>query len=264
MTQSRTAFIIGALSAAVVGLIAVIAVLALSGGDDSSTGQAKAQPTVAASATSTPPAASPAPTQPPPTPVPPTPVPPSPVPPTPEPAIRTCAEIRASGTYVSDAERQFFLQSCGTTGQAQPTARPGATTAPPPQDTGQAEAEEAYRRRASGVNLEYTAKLRQYWYTPSMGALSDLYDLSAIALNHANALNAIQPVPARFRASHDALVGSLLAYRDHLLRITSVNSLSAYLTWVATYERLADNLSVSLVAWQQLVGIQVVNLGGLR
>jgi hypothetical protein len=33
------------------------------------------------------------------------------------------------------------------------------------------------------VNLEYTARLRQYWGTPSFGVLSDLYELASIALN---------------------------------------------------------------------------------
>jgi hypothetical protein len=185
------------------------------------------------------------------------------------PVIRSCAEIRASGTYLSEEERAFFLANCLTQAPAPgPAAGPAPQPAGPapaqPSDSGFTEEEERYRRRASQVNLEYTARLAQYWSTPSFGAQSDLYELASIALNHANALNALEPVPPRFRAPHDALVRSLVAFRDHILTIESVPTFQAFVIWVATFERLGDTLDANLVAWQRAVGVDVVSLGGLR
>jgi hypothetical protein len=168
---------------------------------------------------------------------------------------------------VSEAERQFFLQNCVGQAQPAPTARPGAAPAPTQAaapGAGPSQDEDTYIRRASAVNLQYVARLQQYWETPSYGAEADLYELASIALNHANALNAIQPVPSRFVGVHNALVSSLLRFRDHILTITSVSSLSQFLTWSATYDRLADDLDTALVNWQTTVGVPVVSLGGLR
>jgi hypothetical protein len=183
--------------------------------------------------------------------------------------VRTCEAIRADPDYRSPEERTFFQTVCALTPVPGPSggaaAAPPAPTQPPAAGpTGPTPEEEAYVRRASQVNLEYVAKLRQYWNTPSLGALNDLYELSAIALNHANALNALRPVPDRFRAAHDILVGSLLAFRGHILTIERVSSQSEFLTWIATFERLGDTLDANLVAWQRTVGIPVVSLGGLN
>ncbi len=264
MSPTRTGLLIGALTAAVTIAVVLGIVVATGGNDSSPPSQVVAAPSVAPTLaatlapTSTPvPSPAPAPTQPPPA--------PTEAPPPPPPQIRTCAEIRVDPAYRSEEERQFFIQNCVATPRPQSTsAAPQANAPGPPSQAGPTEEEQAYTRRASQVNLEYTAKLSQYWNTPSQGGLNDLYDLGAIALNHANAISAIQPVPSRFRGAHDTLIGTLLAFRDHILRINTVGSQSQFLTWLATYERLADTLNVNLVAWQRAVGVQVVSLGGLR
>lgn len=46
------------------------------------------------------------------------------------PPIRTCAEIRASGSYNSDAERTFFLTNCAATPQAAAPSSPNQNPAP--------------------------------------------------------------------------------------------------------------------------------------
>ncbi len=263
MSQTRTGIIIGVLVAAVVTLGIVVGVMAMSGGDDAPATENLANVVKEADVAPTPTTI--------PTPIPTlTPTPPPPPPPTPAPEVRTCDAIRADPEYRSPEEQAFFRNVCALTPVPGPArtggqpAAPPAPTQPPAGPSGPTVEEQAYTRRASQVNLEYVAKLSQYWNTPSLGGLNDLYDLSAIALNHANALNAIQPVPARFRPAHDTLVRNLLAFRDHILTIERVSSQSQFITWVGTYERLADNLNTSLAAWQLAVGVQVISLGGLR
>jgi len=270
MTPSRSGILIAILAGSLLAAIAVIVLMATSGdgngGGDSVFGprpspSPPSSPTLAASATTAPsatsvPSPSPQPTQPP----------LAPTEPPPPPQIRSCAEIRADPVYRSEAERQFFLQNCQPA--AAPTPQPGqqppAQPPPPPAPAGLTAEEESYVRRASQVNLEYTARLTQYWSQPSFGALADLYELGSVALNHANALNSLEPVPARYRTPHNSLVGTLLAFRDHIFAVGNVNSQQAFVAWLATFERRSDDLDTTLVAYQTAVGITVVDLGGLR
>jgi len=251
------AFLGGAAVAALIGVIVVAAGRGSeNGGSKNLLAQAAtATATQAATATQLP-SPIPAPTQPP----------APPPPPPPEPTPRTCAEIRADPNYRTDAERDFFIRNCGTTAAAAPTARPGAPPPPlpPPPAAGLTAEEQSYISRASVVMGQYIARLAQYWHTPSFGAYSDLYELASIALNHANALNALQPVPDRYRASHDRLVQSLLALRDHILTVRSLGSRQQFTVWLATYDRLTDGLDQALKAYSTNTGIPIQNLGGLR
>ena len=266
-----TRLAIGGLSAALAIAIAVIAVLAVSGGDDNggpsavapgATAPATATVAVAATATATLPATN--------TPAPPTATtaPPPPPPPPPEPTPRSCAEIRADPVYRTDAEREFFLRNCAG-GPAPAPAAPGAPApqppAPAPTSAGLTAAESTYISRASAVMGQYVARLAQYWDTPSYGAYADLLELSSIALNHANALNGLEPVPARFRAPHDRLRNSLLSLHDHIVyNLGFVRTLGEFLAWQASLERRADEVDAALVSYSLQTGIRIPSLGGLR
>src|SRR3990172_3951994 len=235
-----TRLAIGGLSAALAIAIEVIAVLAVSGGDDNggpsavapgATAPATAPVAGAATATATLPATNP--------PAPPTATtapPPPPPPPAPEPTPRSCAEIRADPVYRTDAEREFFLRNCG--GPAPAPTLPGQ---PPPAPTSVVltAAESTYISRASAVMGQYVSRLAQYWDTPSYGAYADLLELASIALNHANALNGLEPVPARFRAPHDRLRNSLLGLHDHIVyNLGFVRTLAEFLAWQASLDLL--------------------------
>ena len=266
-----TRLAIGGLSAALAIAIAVIAVLAVSGGDDNggqsavaprATSPATATGAVATTATATAVATA---TN---TPAPPTAPPPPPPPPPPEPTPRSCAEIRADPVYRTDAERDFFLRNCAG-GPAAAPAAPGAPApqppAPAPTSVSLTAAESTYISRASAVMGQYVARLAQYWDTPSFGAYADLLELSSIALNHANALNGLEPVPARFRTPHDRLRNALLSLHDHIVyNLGFVRTLAEFLAWQAIFERRADEVDAALVSYSLQTGIPIPSLGGLR
>lgn len=266
-----TRLAIGGLSAALAIAIAVIAVLAVSGGDDNggpsavaprATAPATATGALAATATAT--AAATATN----TPAPPTATTAPPPPPPPEPTPRSCAEIRADPVYRTDAEREFFLRNCAG-GPAAAPAGPGAPAPQPPApaatSVGLTAAESTYISRASAVMGQYVSRLAQYWDTPSYGAYADLLELSSIALNHANALNGLEPVPARFRAPHDRLRNALLSIHDHIVyNLGFVRTLAEFLAWQASLDRRADEVDAALVSYSFQTGIPVPSLGGLR
>ncbi len=270
MSLSRNTLIIGALSAGLVAALVVIIVLA-AGGDGGDKSQAlAAPPTAAVTATALATATAQATavttsTSVPPSPPPPPPAPPAPPPP--EPTPRTCVEIRADPVYRTDAERDFFIRNCTSAPVPAATSRPGGapqpTTAPAP--AGQSAEERAYVSRASSVIGYYTARLAQYWGTPSYGALSDLYELAAVALGNANDLDNTRPVPDRFRAAHDGYIRALLALHDQIVPgLNFVTNLQQFLAWEAGFERRVSDTDAALRNYLQVTGIQAPQLGGLR
>jgi hypothetical protein len=161
MNPRKLGLIAGAL--AVVSVVAAGIVLALPGSDssppagESAIVQTQTLPTTVPTARPLPtsaPTQPPAPTEPPPTASP------------PPPANRTCAAIRASGTYQSDAERAFFLSSC----QTQPAVAPagGATQAPaPPSQPQQQPAaptadEQTFRNRVTAIAAATLNRIIQF------------------------------------------------------------------------------------------------------
>lgn len=136
--------------------------------------------------------------------------------------IRTCAEIRAAGTYLNDVERDFFLASCQITGggpAAAPSSAPAPAVpttvpaAPPASDPAIAEAERSYRGRAEGVVGAWLTRFRQL--PRVIGSRAALFDYGATAGGWANQMDNLAPVPLRFQRAHDQLQAALRALDAH-------------------------------------------------
>lgn len=266
MGANSQGLIIAVLSVALIAALGTVAVMAMSGGDESPSNASGSAIATSVPATSTTTAVA---TVQPATAVPPTqPPPPTEAPPPPPPTIRTCAEIRADPAYRSEEERQFFLSSC------QPTPRPApaggaapAVQAPAPGPAGPSapSAEEAsYISRCSAAAGAFYARFAQYFGQPSLGARSDIQELATVTLNFANSISTIQPVPGRFQFVHANVIGRALAFYDALRAFEQVNSLAAFTTWLARYERTFDEFDAAFSLWIIATGIQVPSLGGLR
>ncbi len=169
-----------------------------------------------------------------------TPAPPAPTPP-PEPQpVRSCAEIRAAGTYLNDVERDYFLASCQTpiTGSSQaapsspsaPVSAPAVPTvapaAQPATDPAITEAERSYRGRAEGVTGAWLTRFRQLPKT--IGSRAALLNYGATAGGWANQMDNLAPVPLRFQRAHDQLQAALRAL-EALTRVEPVVFSTQYL-----------------------------------
>jgi hypothetical protein len=238
---NTTSLLIGALAAGLVAAIAVIVVLATAGGDDKGgAGALAATATPAATATATPaPTATPLPTEaPPPTEPPPTEPPPPPAA-TPRPP-------------------------------AQPTTPPPPPPPPPP--AGPTEEELAYVRRATAIVVARAANLDVFFQTPlasrTLGAAFTEFTvgLAAQLRGFANDLNGITPVPQKYRAAHNNLIGSLITLTRSLDEWNQglINTEARFIEWLARTDRQMDAVDVTLDQYLEVTGIVVPNFEGLR
>jgi hypothetical protein len=229
-------------------LIAVGAVFALGGDDETSAPpqqvSAENLDVAPTSAPTTAPSATPAPS--------PTPEPPA------APQIRTCDEIRATGTYNSDEERAFFLANCVT----QPAAGGGAASNPPPSaaSSAQATADEAnYRTKAEASLIVIAVRLEQYFNTPSLGAINDVLELGTVLRTFAQQLDRLPAPPPRFKHVHDQLRNASLAFADHLVTVQTAITLSlpAFEAWLEKWADLGEAFIDAMDDYSLVVGIDL-------
>lgn len=186
----------------------------------------------------------------------------APPPPPPEPTPRTCAAIRATGTYATDAERAFFLANCQTTPAASgaPAPTQPAAPPPPPPPSGQTEAERQYITRATNAIVYFQARFAQYWGQPSLGALADLVELSSVVRGFANEMNAIRPVPPQYQTVHTNVIQTAVAFSDILLLAQNISTQSQFVAWNAEVERRLDRFDQALTAFMAATGIELPSL----
>jgi hypothetical protein len=184
-----------------------------------------------------------------------TPVPAPTVAPTSPPQMRTCAEIRAAGTYNSDEERAFFLANCTTQ-----TASSGGST-PPTQSSsspGATAEEQNYRTKAQANLTVIASKFEQFNNTPSYGAYQDILTWGIILRQFAQELDRLPTPPPRFKAVHDQLRSAMLRLADKILTLeANVSTLAIFQKWYNEFLDLAEAAQAALEDYSLVVGVEL-------
>jgi hypothetical protein len=176
---------------------------------------------------------------------------PAAVAPEPQP-VRSCAEIRAAGTYLSDVERDYFLGSCRSGATATPSSSaasaaaapaPAASSppeppAPAPVDPAIAEAERAYRARAEASVIAWSTRFQQL--PRAVSTQTALLDYGAVAGGWANQMDNYAPVPLRFQRAHDQLQAALRALEAQTRVSGGLKLTTEYLTKLLELAKAAD------------------------
>jgi hypothetical protein len=262
------AFVLGILAAGGVAF-------GMGGGDDDDNGGASAvaqptetpvppAPTATATATAVPPTATPTPGV----------VPATEASPAALPDRTECSEIKGTA-YRSEAERAWYQRNCEASAAAAGPA-PAPPTSPsdsqPPAPSGPTPEEVEYRGRATVLISANAARLTQFNSQIETQVLqsftqfqSTVLEIGSIAGSLADQMPGLEPVPTRFRAAHDQLVSSLIAYRDMARKILDINvtapsAQQQFLTWLEDFNESAIALNAAFEDYELVTGVDVMGL----
>lgn len=176
--------------------------------------------------------------------------PPLPLPeePPPEP-LRSCDEIRSSGTYLSDDERNFFLEDCRTLSAA------SASTAPATRPVAATEAERSYRVKAQSIATSYRVSFQRYSREQVMGDAAALVDYGGLAGGWANQMANFAPVPSRFAPAQDRLQVALWELAAHTRLVAAGQVPIEDAAYQEQLVRLLDAANAAIDGYVQTVGL---------
>jgi len=174
---------------------------------------------------------------------------PTATPPAAEEHVRSCAEIRSSETYLTEAERTFFLGSC------EEEVTPAVVRAIPARNAVVLEAERGYRAKAESTGRPYLAGLRGYNadHLPETGA--EMVQYGAWAGGWANQLNNFEPIPAAFLGAHQRLQLALWELDAHAHLIANGQESLSNEAYASEASRLAGALNGAISEYFRVVGL---------
>jgi hypothetical protein len=168
-------------------------------------------------------------------------------------ALRSCDEIRDTGTYVSDAERDFFLEEC--TDEAEEAAAPSGPASTPRPTAATVEAERAYRVKAESIANSYLTVLHGYTPARLRESSAAVSDFGARAGGWANQLENFAPVPPRYLVAHQRLQTALWELAAHTRLVANGQANIEDEAYQTQLNRLIDSLNAAIDAYFNVLGV---------
>jgi hypothetical protein len=175
---------------------------------------------------------------------------PPPADPQPPPPPRTCDEIRADGTYVDDAEREYFLESCVET-----SAAPSEVTRPASRSAVLTESERAYKVRAESIAYSYLTSFQRYPKDEVTSSASALVEYGGLAGGWANQMDNFAPVPSRFKAAQDRLQMALWELAAHTRLVATGQDSLENPDYLSQLDRLIGVVDSAVGDYVQVLGL---------
>jgi hypothetical protein len=168
------------------------------------------------------------------------------------PSPRTCDEIRADGTYLDEAERDFFLDSCLV-----PETSTAASTAARADTFAVTESERAYRVRAESIAYSYLTSLHRYSRDSVTTSAPALIEYGGIAGGWANQMGNFEPVPTRFQPAHYRLQIALGELSAHSRLIATGQDSLENPGYVDRLNRGIEAVNAAIASYFEALGLPV-------
>jgi hypothetical protein len=183
------------------------------------------------------------------------PPPPPPEEPPAEPAAppphRSCEEIRTDGTYLDDAERSFFLESCLSSVSS--AARSSAS--PPARAAVTSESERAYTVKAVSIANSALIGLHRYSRDQVTTSADAAIEYGGLAGGWANQMDNFGPIPSRFQATHQRLQATLWELAAHTRMLAAGQASLDDSAYVDQLNALIEAANSAIAEYFQTLGL---------